>query len=539
LRDVVDIFRSLSAGDQRDTFRALNGGQQLRFVAYTLTHTDAGTWHVIAETATTETRTYVVRSLMRTGKMSDADPPWGAYGFLNGLSSSDQTAVVSQLSDKEQLRLQQGLASAAGVDRQRLEQSMAAVAPGGARERQISFPLTWVADEVAPGAVRGIAGLGPSFYMASQGAHAVAPTGAMSGMRMIGTGYWRALVPARRAIELQRVLNQLPRDLDPWLTTHLANTPPGQQPSFQWINQPVGAMDRPFTVQELQTIPDIVRRFNVDRASVSPAELALLRRAASLHVGGAQSGGSPLVSWSTPSRPGQPEPTTWAGQRQFKVRAEFDPNDVLNNMQASEANTLTPEEAARGFEPPLNPDEAEYLAVAGRDASVVTVEPLGAAVKGELVAGSTAWMARNATQLRWAGRGLIVVSFAISGYRIATATEAERPRVIGQEVGAQALGWGGAVLAGAACVAFGIATGGVGLFLCGLAGGILGGMAGSALGGAFVDALGRPTSAPSDPFGLFNPQMGLGTGLDQQALLSPMTGDVLVVPAEPPEMLIY
>jgi hypothetical protein len=96
---------------------------------------------------------------------------------------------------------------------------------------------------------------------------------------------------------------------------------------------------------------------------------------------------------------------------------------------------------------------------------------------------------------------MLGVSFAISGYRILTASEAQQARVIGQEAGAQLYGWGGAVLAGAACVGLGVATGGVGLVLCGMAGGLLGGMAGSAIGGAMVDSLGRPV-APNDPFGL-------------------------------------
>lgn len=400
--------------------------------------------------------------------------------------------------------------------------------------RQISFPLTWVADELLPEAGHATPGMGPSAYMGSQGAHAVGASGAESGMRMISRGYWRALVPARRAVELQRVLDQLPRDLDSHLSTHLRNTPAGQQPSFQWVNQPVGAMDRPFTVQELQSIPDVVRRFNTNPSSVTPAELALVRRAASLHVGDAMRGRSPFVSWSRPPSPGQPDPVGWANQRRFRVRAEFNPRDVLDNIRASQANTLTPGEVAQGFEPPLNAEEAEFLAMAERDTRVLTVEPLAkaGAVKGELVPGSARWMAQNAAHLRWAGRGLIVVSLGISAVRIASASEANRAHVIGQEAGAHAFGIGGAVLAGAACVALGVATGGVGLFLCGMAGGLLGGLAGSAVGGATADALNRPT-APNDPFNLLGPQPGQSGAPNA---VSPVTGDLLVVP---PEILDY
>jgi hypothetical protein len=139
---------------------------------------------------------------------------------------------------------------------------------------------------------------------------------------------------------------------------------------------------------------------------------------------------------------------------------------------------------------------------------------------------------------------VLVISLGISTYRVLTARPGEGWRVFGQEAGAQALGWGGAVLAGAACVGFGIATGGVGLLLCGMAGGLLGGLAGSALGGRAGDALSQPGSE-DDPFGLLAPgeagpgPVPVGDG-GRAVLVSPVTGEPLLVPLLPePQLLDY
>jgi hypothetical protein len=270
---VVQIFDRLPATDQRDTVRSLNPGQQLAWVQFCLNRRDDTTWHVIIETVSTSARTYAVRALMSANRMNEPRGPWGAYGVLNGLSDSDQLAVLNQLVEPERRRLQQGLASAP-IDRLRLERQLAAVDPEAVPPvRQVHFPLTWVATELP---ARAVTALGPSAYMGSQGAHSVAPTARASGMRMIGTDYWRALIPARRAVELQRVLNELPRDLGTHFQSQMAATPAGQAPQFPWVNQRVGAMTRPFTVAELQSIPALVAKFNANNASLSAAETTLL-----------------------------------------------------------------------------------------------------------------------------------------------------------------------------------------------------------------------------------------------------------------------
>ena len=98
--------------------------------------------------------------------------------------------------------------------------------------------------------------------------------------------------------------------------------------------------------------------------------------------------------------------------------------------------------------------------------------------------GGASWAARNGGAIRWGGRILLVAGVAYSGYRIASASPEERPRVIGEEAGGQVGGLAGSALATAGCIAFAIATEGIGLLLCGLAGGVIGGGVGSAVGGA-------------------------------------------------------
>jgi hypothetical protein len=103
-------------------------------------------------------------------------------------------------------------------------------------------------------------------------------------------------------------------------------------------------------------------------------------------------------------------------------------------------------------------------------------------------------LGRATPVLRWAGRGFIVLGTAVSVTRIATATPQELPRVIGEEGGGWLGGAGGPALAAGACIAIGIATEGIGLFLCGAIGGIGGGIGGSILGGELGEGLGKKAS---------------------------------------------
>jgi hypothetical protein len=103
----------------------------------------------------------------------------------------------------------------------------------------------------------------------------------------------------------------------------------------------------------------------------------------------------------------------------------------------------------------------------------------------------TSALGRAAPWIRVGGRVVAVAGVAYSGARIATATEEERPRVIGEEVGGQVGGFGGAALAAGACIAFGVASGGIGLALCGLGGAVLGGVGMSVAGGAVGERIGQ------------------------------------------------
>lgn len=78
------------------------------------------------------------------------------------------------------------------------------------------------------------------------------------------------------------------------------------------------------------------------------------------------------------------------------------------------------------------------------------------------------------TGLRWTGRGLWFVSAGISTYVVLSAEEGERGRVLQEEVGGALGSVGGAGMATALCLGAGVATQGLGLILCGLAGGAIG-----------------------------------------------------------------
>jgi hypothetical protein len=140
----------------------------------------------------------------------------------------------------------------------------------------------------------------------------------------------------------------------------------------------------------------------------------------------------------------------------------------------------------------LNVDEAEFLVAANHQGRLVSVQRLAGTEEASFAL-------RYGSEIRWGGRILLVAGLAVSAYRIADAPPAQRAEVTGEEIGGQVLGYAGTVAAVAACVGLGIATGGVGLLLCGLAGGIGGGLLGSALGGAAVRSLQYQTSGPSRP----------------------------------------
>lgn len=88
-------------------------------------------------------------------------------------------------------------------------------------------------------------------------------------------------------------------------------------------------------------------------------------------------------------------------------------------------------------------------------------------------------MSGDVKVLRWGGRVFLVVGVGLSAYRIANAPEDQMGQVIAEEIGGHAGGLAGGAAGVAGCMALGVATGGVGLLLCGIGGGYLGSKIGS------------------------------------------------------------
>jgi hypothetical protein len=131
--------------------------------------------------------------------------------------------------------------------------------------------------------------------------------------------------------------------------------------------------------------------------------------------------------------------------------------------------------------------EVEMLVFTDARGSITSVRPNPVSTLG-----------RATPVLKRAGRGFLVLGIGVSASRIATATPQELPRVIGEEGGGWAGGSGGSALAATACIAFGVATEGIGLFLCGAIGGIGGGLGGSYLGGELGEGLGKRVGRSMD-----------------------------------------
>jgi len=281
--------------------------------------------------------------------------------------------------------------------------------------------------------------------------------------RVLSREYWSPFVPSRgNTMPLDRVLNELPRDLAPRIEAELA----------AGANRPLSWLRRGFTEAELRSIPDLVRRLNERGvSSLSAQEFTMLQRAAGIH-GGLSGGSTPGAPFASYTRPSHPLPS-WS-ESQYRVRVEMPRSAVLDLSAPNEFN--------QGLERLLNVDEAEFLATANHEGRLVSVQRMTGS-------GEASFLMRHSGKIRWGGRALFVVGLAVSAYRIANATPEERPVVFAEEGGGMAggaLGTGGAV---AGCLLLGVATGGVGLFVCGLAGGIVGGALGSTIAGSVMRGL--------------------------------------------------
>jgi hypothetical protein len=373
-----------------------------------------------------------------------------------------------------------------------------ASATSGAETREI--PVTFVAtplDEPSQGfgggpGWPGVSGLGVG---AGLGAHNLAFNDLSWLDSPLSRTYWDALLP-RSGIPLDRTLDVLPRDLTPRLQSYLELRKPGSP--LTYINQggrpvpfkpdPASTATRAFSAEELLSIESLTRRYVANPSSLNPAELQLLREAARIHI----SGSTPTAPFASYSKPGTLVP--WSSNRRYVVRVQVDRGAALD---VSEANAFNLDAEAI-----KNVEEAEFLVVGDQSGRIISVQSVKSGGAGE-----TSWALRNAGKIRWGGRILLIAGLAYSGYRIATASKEERPRVIGEEAGGLFGGLAGGAAATAGCVAFAIATEGLGLFLCGMAGGVLGGGVGAAVGGAtpgFIndwaeEAYRRSVEAQGDP----------------------------------------
>ena len=310
----------------------------------------------------------------------------------------------------------------------------------------IDIPLRYSAIEVL------MTSLGVSSNILATGSHL-----GMGATSVLRPQYWMPMIPRADVIVLDRVLNQLPRDLYPLIQT---------QAPTRWLGEFA------FAESELASIPSLVQRLNQRGvASLTQAELAMLRRAAEIHIGGTVPG-SPLVSYMTPNAPAPN-----VGNRVFRVRIEVPQSSVLDVSGPNAFN--------EGIESITNASEHELMLVANHEGRVLSIQSIAEAGSSE-----AGFLMRNASTIRWAGRGFLVASFVYSGYRISQAASGrERAHVTGEEVGGQSLGIAGTALATAGCIGLGIATAGWGLFACGLVGGLVGGIGGRYLGGAIADSV--------------------------------------------------
>ena len=228
--------------------------------------------------------------------------------------------------------------------------------------------------------------------------------------------------------------------------------------------------------RDLETLPGLIARMSeggMDTLAVS--EQALLRSFFRAHAEGGLVFASPAMSaTSRAGLSGVEGVAPFLREAPYVVRIEV-PSSAVADVNA----VLGAERSAHLVK------EIEVLVTMDARGNVTNVRP-----------NPTSSLGRSTGYLRWGGKAVLVVGIGISAYRIGTASKEELPRVIGEEAGGWTGGLGGAALVAGGCIAFGIASGGIGLFLCGLAGGIAGGIGGSYVGGEIGEHAGS-----GSPFG--------------------------------------
>lgn len=279
--------------------------------------------------------------------------------------------------------------------------------------------------------------------------------------KILSHQYWSPLLLSRGTTTLDRLLDELPRDLAPKIEGELASGKP-----LSWVRG-AGRTGITFTEAELMSIPNLARRFNAGE-TLSQTEITLLARATEIHVGGTSSG-SPFASYTRPN-----VELSFKQDSPYRVRVEIPRTNVIDVSRPNPITNLWAQSP--------NIEEMEFMATANHQGKIISVERMTGSTRPSA-------LMKYSGAIRWGGRILIVVGMSLSTYRIATAPESEKLTVAAEEGGGLFGGAAGTALAVAGCVGFGLATGGLGLFICGLIGGVVGSTVGSAAASGMVSSL--------------------------------------------------
>jgi hypothetical protein len=213
--------------------------------------------------------------------------------------------------------------------------------------------------------------------------------------------------------------------------------------------------------------------------ALTAEEAALLEKVTRMHAVEGAVEGSPVISLSElePDAALAKLPKV-ATERTYVVRVRIDPKDVIrvNEMLGKAGRT---ERLMTEAEVLVSRDLRGTVGSTARTRIVsIRANPSPGATFGGM----------RGTILRWGGRAMVVAGFALTSYDIATAKGPDKREQQGRAAGGFIGGVWGAAFVGGFCIGAGIATGGIVLGLCGLAGGALGMVGGVALGGALGSA---------------------------------------------------
>ena len=286
---------------------------------------------------------------------------------------------------------------------------------------------------------------------------------------------------------LERYLTSPAGELTPRYAAEQAELFMRQSHNESWWLNNFGINER--QLGELQGL--VARMAEGGMESLAPTEQQLMMTFLRAHAESVAAPGLKIASpaLSTTAREGLsalPEAAPFFRRAPYVVRMQVPANAVVDVNATMGARRM-----------PGLVYEAEMLVFTDARGAITSVRPNPVSTLG-----------RAAPVLKGVGYGFLIIGIGLSAHRISTATPEELPRVIGEEGGGWAGGLGGSALVAGACIAFGIATEGIGLFLCGAVGGIGGGLGGSYLGGELGEGLGKKVRGSMETAGeVFNPMI--------------------------------